>query len=566
MAIKKSIIRRYLIWSLLASAVPVIWVGLLYDRFAESAFQTVINDKLAVQLTATSSRLSAFLDARRYQIETLANFPGINQFAATQSGAASQQVGALLQVESDLPDLFGILFFSSDEKLQQVIPGQAASGPPYWSDTKFQITGLPRMQVGETDLIGPAPPQDGEAGWLLLRHPLREPQAGGHSSGHVALHVRLASLTELMGNDTAGGTLKPILKTPAGYFNSVGLPVKPAGKLVPGPEIVPGWQPMLQVDASALAAPFDRMRRALFIAVVVGAILIVLLFYRMSISLRQRVRELLTGAQAISTGRLEYRIADSGQDEIATVSRAFDAMAANLEMHLARIVKMEKMAVLGEFATLIAHEVRNPLAAVKTSVQALARREKDPRRLQLLDDMESEIDRLARVVSQLLDFGRPRPAQVSDVAVREVFRRITLLLGPQGQARGVSLSAQGDSDLVLRADFDHVVQVLMNLVINAIQACDQGGAVVLRASRVNDMAALEVSDTGHGIPAGLLPRVTDPFYSTKTKGMGLGLSISRQLTEMNGGRLDIQSKPGSGTSVSVYFPLNENQDGQHTDH
>lgn len=566
MAIKKSIIRRYLIWSLLASALPVIWVGLLYDRFAESAFQTVINDKLAVQLTATASRLSAFLDARRYQIETLANFPGINQFAATQPGVVSQQVSALLQVESDLPDLFGILFFSNDEKLRQVIPGQAASGPPYWSDSRFHTDGLPRMQVGDTALIGPSAPQDGEAGWLLLQHPLREQRSGSGSAGHVALHVRLASLTELMGNDTAGGTLKPLLKTPAGYFNSVGLPVQPAGKLVAGPEFLPGWQPMLQVDASALAAPFDRMRRALFIAVVVGAILIVLLFYRMSVSLRQRVKELLTGAHAISTGRLEYRIADPGQDEIATVSRAFDAMAANLEAHLARIVKMEKMAVLGEFATLIAHEVRNPLAAVKTSVQALARREQDKRRLQLLDDMESEIDRLARVVSQLLDFGRPRPADAADVVVREVFRRTTQLLAQEANARGVSLSAQGDSDLVLHADIDHVLQIILNLVINAIQACDQGGAVVLRASRVNGMAELEVSDTGHGIPAGLLPRVTDPFYSTKTKGMGLGLSISRQLAEMNGGRLDIQSIPGSGTSVRVYFPLNENNDGQHTDH
>lgn len=566
MVIKRSIIRRYLIWSLLASALPVIWVGLLYDRFAESAFQNVINDKLAGQLTATASRLSAFLDARRYQIETLANFPGINQFAATQASAVSQQVSALLQVESDLPDLFGILFFSNDEKLRQVIPGQAASGPPYWSDSRFHTNGLPRIQVGDTTLIGPSAPQDGEAGWLLLQHPLREQITGSGPAGHVALHVRLASLTELMGSDTAGGTLKPLLKTPAGYFNSVGLPIQPAGKLVAGPEILPGWQPMLQVDASALAAPFDRMRRALFIAVVVGAILIVLLFYRMSVSLRQRVRELLTGAHAISTGRLEYRIADSGQDEIATVSRAFDAMAANLEAHLARIVKMEKMAVLGEFATLIAHEVRNPLAAVKTSVQALARREQDKRRLQLLDDMESEIDRLARVVSQLLDFGRPRPADVADVAVREVFRRTTQLLAQEASARGVSLSAQGDSDLMLHADVDHVLQVLLNLVINAIQACDQGGAVVLRASRVNGMAEVEVSDTGHGIPAGLLPRVTDPFYSTKTKGMGLGLSISRQLTEMNGGRLDIQSTPGSGTSVRVYFPLNESNDGQHTDH
>jgi len=566
MTLKQSIIRRYLLLSLLASALPVIWVSVLYDRFSESAFRSMIDDKLAAQLTATASKLSAFIDARRYQIETLANFPGIQQFAAAQPGLASQQAGALLQVESDLPDLFGILFFTKDEILRQVIPGQAASGPPYWSDTAFSTTGLHRMRIGDIDLIGPAVPRDGESGWLLLRHALAAQQPGDDPAGYVALHVRLASLTEQMAGDTAGGTLEPILKTPAGYFNRVGVLVKPAGELVPGPEIFPGWQPMLQVDASALAAPYDRMRRALFIAVVVGAILIVLLFYRMSVSLRQRVGELVTGAHAISSGRLDYRIADVGQDEIAMVSRAFDAMARNLEAQVARIVQMEKMSVLGEFATLIAHEVRNPLAAVKTSVQALARREQDGRRLQLLEDMESEIDRLARVVSQLLEFGRPRPPAPVAVVVREVFRRVTPLLSAEASARGVSVSAQGDTDLVLRADFDHVLQILLNLVINAIQASEAGGAVVLRASRAAGMAELDVSDCGHGIAADQLARVTEPFFSTKAKGMGLGLSISRQLAEMNGGRLDISSTPGNGTSVRVYFPLNEEIHGQHTDH
>lgn len=568
MAIEKSIVRRYLVLSLLACAVPVVWVGLLYDRFAESAFQTVIDEKLASHLTATASRLTAFVDARRYQVETLANFPGIGQFAAAGESASTAQVSALLHVESDLPDLFGILFFAPDDTLRQVIPGQAASGPPYWADTALRLDGLPRTQVGDAELLGPAPQQDGNSGWLLVRYPLGEVRPDS-PPGHVALHVRLASLTELMGADPAAGTLEPLLKTPAGYFNSVGRLVTPRGKLVAGPEIFPGWQPMLQVERSQLLEPFDRARRALFIAVLVGAVLLVILFYRMSVKLRQRVGQLLAGAGAISSGRLEYRIADNGQDEIATVSRAFDAMAQRLEEHLARIVRMEKLAVLGEFATGIAHEVRNPLAAIKTSVQALARREQDERRLQLLNDMESEIDRLARVVSQLLDFGRPRPPVAEDVTVREVLRRVTQLLAPEAKARRVSLSAQGDSDLVLHADADHVVQILLNLGINALQACEENGAVVLRASRQASMAELEVSDTGHGIAADVLKRVTDPFFSTRSKGMGLGLSISRQLAEMNGGGLDIRSTPGSGTSVRVFFPVSdriEDSDGKHTDH
>lgn len=566
MALEKSIVRRYLVLSLLACAVPVVWVGLLYDRFAESAFQTALDEKLAAQLTATASRLSAFVDARRYQVETLANFPGIGQFAASQSGAASEQVNALLQVESDLPDLFGILLFSPDQRLRQIIPGQAASGPPYWAGTTLQLAGLPAAQVGEAELLGPARPQDGNSGWLLLRYPLDEKRPGGGPAGYVALHVRLSSLTELMGDDQAAGALDPVLKTPAGYFNRVGHLVTPRGKLVAGPEIFPGWQPMLQVEPSQLLEPFDRARRALFVAVLVGAVLLVLLFYRLSIKLRQRIGQLLAGASAISSGRLDYRIADQGRDEITTVARAFDAMAARLEDHLARTVRMEKLAVLGEFATGIAHEVRNPLASVKTTVQALARREQDERRLQLLGDVESEIDRLARVVSQLLDFGRPRPPAPEPMKVHDVFRRVMQLLAPEANARRVALSAQGDTDLVLSADPDHVVQILLNLGINALQASPENSAVVLRASRQSDIAEIEISDAGHGIAPDVLARATDPFFSTRSKGMGLGLSISRQLAEMNGGRLDIRSTVGRGTSVRVFFAIHEGNDGKHPDH
>lgn len=566
MSIDQSIVRRYLVLSLLASILPVVAVGLLYDRFAEAALETVLGEKLSAHLTATASRLTAFVEARRYQVETLANFPGIGNVIATSEGEEGRQMNALLQVESDLPDLFGILFFSG-ARLVKAVPGQAAAGPPYWADTPFRIDGLALTRIGDSEVIGPMAPKDGDSGWILVRYPVRDSRAG---SGFIALHVRLSSLTELMGGDAASGGLEPLLKTPSGYFNSVGQQVVPRAKLVAGPEIFPGWQPMLQVEPGSLREPFDRARRALLVAVGVGAVLIVILFSRLSGKLRQRVGQLLAGAAAVSSGRLDYRIADTGRDEIASVSQAFDAMAARLQEHLARIVHMEKLAVLGEFATSIAHEVRNPLAAIKTSVQALSRREADPRRLQLLGDMESEIDRLARVVSDLVDFGRPRAPAPAPLLVRDVFRRVLTLLGPEARTREIALSAQGDADLALYADADQVVQVLLNLGINALHASAAGDAVLLRASREGSVGVLEVSDHGHGIPAEVMPRVTDPFYSTKAKGVGLGLSISRQLAEMNHGHLEIGSVEGTGTTVRVRLPLAEESieedDGKHPDH
>ncbi|MCX7147932.1 MAG: ATP-binding protein [Rhodocyclales bacterium] len=554
MVIDKSIVRRYVILSVLASTLPVLSIGLLYDRFTGNALEQLLGEKISTHLTATANRLGAYIEARRYQIETLANYPGISGFASARKGETSDEVAALLQIESDLPDLYGILFFAADGRLQLAVPGQAASGPPYWADRPFATAGLPKTTLGETEIIGPMPATGGDSGWLLLRHPLRGRQAD-QITGYIALHVRLASLTEQLGANAAAGALQPLLRTPAGDFNTVGQAAAAHGEIVAGPEILPGWRPLLEVESMAVLKSFALERRVLLIAALVSAALIVLLFYRLSQQLRKRIGLLLSGAKAISSGQLDHRIAEHGSDEIASVSHAFNAMSGKLKEHLERAVRLEKLAVLGEFASGIAHEIRNPLAAIKTSVQALARRESDPKRTQLLAEMEGEIDRLARVVSDLVDFGRPRHPAPGAVSVRELARRISAIIEPEALVRGVHFSCQGNPDLEVWADPDHLQQIVLNLALNAVQATPAKGAVILRATSENGQVAIEVRDTGCGIPAELLGRVSDPFFTTKTKGVGLGLSISRQLCELNGGQIGIDSAPGHGTVVRVLLPI-----------
>lgn len=554
MAIEKSIVRRYLILSVLASTLPVLLIGLLYDRFTGNALEQLLGEKISTHLTATANRLGAYVEARRYQVETLANYPGIAGFSASGKGQANGEVAALLQIESDLPDLYGILFFDAEGRLQRAVPGQAAAGPPYWAGSPFETARLPITTLGETEIVGPMPAAHGDSGWILLRHPLHAHQAD-QVSGYIALHVRMASLTEQLGANAVAGTLQPLLRTPAGNFNSLGQVIATHGQLIDGPEFLPGWRPRLEVEPTGVLKSFALERRALLVAALVSAALIVFLFFRLSRQLRMRIGLLLGGAEAISSGQLDHRIAEDGHDEIATVSHAFNAMSGKLKEYLGRALRMEKLAVLGEFATGIAHEIRNPLAAIKTSVQALARREQDPKRSQLLAQMDGEIDRLTRVVGDLVDFGRPRPPCPGAVPVRELFRRVSPLIEPDAQTRGLHFSCQGNSDIELWADPDHLQQIILNLALNAVQATPAGGAVVLRASTEQRQAAIEVSDTGCGIPAEMLERVSDPFFTTKTKGVGLGLSISRQLCELNGGKMSIDSAPGHGTVVRLLLPL-----------
>lgn len=554
MVIEKSIVLRYVILSVLASTLPVLSIGLLYDRFTGNALEQLLGEKISTHLTATANRLGAYVEARRYQIETLANYPGISGFAGARMGETSDELTALLQIESDLPDLYGILFFTVDGKLLLAVPGQAASGPPYWADRPFETSRLPKTTLGETEIIGPMPAADGDSGWLLLRHPLHGRQAN-QVTGYIALHVRLASLTEQLGANAAAGALQPLLRTPAGDFNTVGRAAVAHGEIIAGPEIMPGWRPLLEVESMSVLKSFALERRMLLIAALVSAALIVLLFYRLSQQLRKRIGLLLSGAKAISSGQLDHRIAEHGNDEIASVSHAFNAMSRKLKEHLEHAVRLEKLAVLGEFASGIAHEIRNPLAAIKTSVQALVRRESDPKRAQLLEEMEGEIDRLGRVVGDLVDFGRPRPPTPGVVPIRDLARRVSAIIEPEAQARGVHFSCQGNPDLELWADPDQLQQIVLNLALNAVQATPTEGAVILRATAEEGQVAIEVRDTGCGIPAELLNRVSDPFFTTKTKGVGLGLSISRQLCELNGGQMSIDSASGHGTVVRVLLPI-----------
>jgi two-component system, NtrC family, sensor histidine kinase HydH len=224
------------------------------------------------------------------------------------------------------------------------------------------------------------------------------------------------------------------------------------------------------------------------------------------------------------------------------------------------------MAVLGKLSTGVAHEVRNPLATLKTTVQALARSERDGTRLQLLRDMEQEIGRMARAMEDLLAFGRPRPPERAEVQVREIARRIDALVANEAVRRGVALEVRVPPDLLAVVDGDHLVQILMNLTLNALHATPPGGSVVLDAYPAGPQVVITVKDTGSGIPPETLRHVFEPFFTTKSGGTGLGLSISRQLAELNDGRLALESVPGTGSTARVTLVRSEATSAGHPDH
>ena len=552
-----SLVTRYSLLLVASAVLPMLVVAMVYDRYTRSLLDEFTGEQLNAQLAATASRLDSFLEARRRQLETLARYPAVHAPADGDPDDA-HELTSLVRLEADEPDLYGVLFFSDDGNLDHAVAGQAASGSPYWSGFAFDLDALPRHALGEIELVGPVPPRDGQAGWFLMREAFR----GG---GTVALHVRLASLTELLGTPSLAGVIEPVLSTPAGYFDVVGRPTRIHSQLVEGPEIAAGWRPCLVVDPDELLRPFQAARFTLLAACLVAVGAIAWVSARMAGRLKRRVNTLAHGAERLSAGELSYRLPDAGRDEIGHLAVAFNQMGARLEDLIDRTVRMERLAALGRFSTGVAHEVRNPLATLKTTVQALERLERDEQRSSLLRDMGAEIDRMARTMGEILAFGRPRPPERTDVRVREVARRLQALVAGEAEQRGVGFALQGDLDVAVLVDFDHLLQIVLNLSLNALQATPAGGLVTLRCFRDGDRVAIEVHDTGAGIPADQLREVFEPFYTTKPGGTGLGLSTSRLLAELNGGNLSLESTPGQGTTARLSLHPGGERDGERPD-
>jgi two-component system sensor histidine kinase AtoS len=550
---RRSLVARYTLLSIVVMSVALIALAVLYEQLAKDLLNRLTGERLDAQALSTANRLSSFLDDRFYQLSALSNHPSMPDFVAEQAQPVGD-VEALLKLEGELPFLYGVLFFDQNERLLKVMPGQAASGAPYWGGEGWSLDGLARQTVGDIEVIGPVLPQAGRSGWLLIRKTIRNGRLDHRV--RIGLHLRLASLTELLVSSGLNGVVTPLLRVPGGAFiDATGRQVEAPSDWREGPVILPGWQVVFSVQPGAVLKPLDDARWWLYLAAVgfIGFILIV--FFTLSRQLRARVGTLVEGAHQLSSGDLGYRLPEQlHNDEIGRVTRAFNVMAGRLADVMERTVRSENLAVLGTFATGVAHEVRNPLATMKTTVQALLRREQEVERRVLLTDLCQEIDRLSHVTSDLLEYGRPRPAVPQVVDLAGLFARTARLVAPEAQAKGISFSSTCKPGLQLWVDPDQAQQILLNLCLNAVEASAPGQGVAIEGQPFGERVGVTVVDQGCGIPEAALQQVRQPFFTLKARGTGLGLSICQQLLDANAARMELASTPGEGTVVTLDFP------------
>jgi len=229
----------------------------------------------------------------------------------------------------------------------------------------------------------------------------------------------------------------------------------------------------------------------------------------------------------------------------------------------ALVERQEKLASLGMLAAGVAHEIRNPLTAIKAWL-FIQRKHLTPGTLEHddADVIANEITRLERIVKDVLLFARPSEPHLATVEANAPLREVQALLAPQLASTGIHLIHENGTEARICIDSEQIKQVLINLVQNAADSIGQDGTITMRArsssmrlaERAGETVVLEVADTGKGIPPQVEKRLFDPFFTTKDSGTGLGLSIAARIIEKHGGALQYQTQVNRGTTFGVVLP------------
>ena len=227
--------------------------------------------------------------------------------------------------------------------------------------------------------------------------------------------------------------------------------------------------------------------------------------------------------------------------------------------------RADRLAVVGVLAAGLAHEVRNPLAAMCGSIDLLSLSPKlGAREKRLMQVVRGEGERLEALLKDFLAFARPASPHIAAVEAGPLVTETADVFRREAALKGLSVSVEVDPAVWLSVDANQIKAVLWNLLGNARDATEAGGRIAIRLRRHSGQALLEVEDSGQGISAEDLPRIFDPFFTTKAGGTGLGLAIVHRVVEGHGGRIAVRSEPGRGSTFSVTLPLAADEEPVHT--
>ncbi|RJQ13285.1 MAG: sensor histidine kinase [Nitrospiraceae bacterium] len=305
-------------------------------------------------------------------------------------------------------------------------------------------------------------------------------------------------------------------------------------------------------------------KSTLFIVLALGPILATVLSLIFIKAITEPLNTILDATRRLKAGDLDYRVA-SLKDEFGEVAASFNEMASSLKQQILNMQRTEQLRVCGEIATGLAHEIKNPLAGIKVSMEVLSEDSSlSAEDRTVLTQVIGEVRRIDALLKGLLNFAKPPVPQLTPTNVNNIIdicmtfsTKIPSASSGNG-LKAIAVVKNFDSRLpVIMADQMQLQQVFLNLLLNAVDAMSGGGTLTINTSRNPDGKAIriEIGDTGKGINRELVKKIFQPFFTTKAKGTGMGLAITRRIVEEHGGGISIESEQGKGTTFTIVLPV-----------
>ena len=314
------------------------------------------------------------------------------------------------------------------------------------------------------------------------------------------------------------------------------------------------------VEATKLLV-FSTIANFLFLAVSIS--LVMLKFVRKPLNL------IAENMARVEKGDLSVRMKSAGKDEVGRLIASFDSMVDKLDIakkeleqfHFHQMERADRLASVGEMAAGIAHEIKNPLTGIAAAITIIKEdfEPADPR-AEIITEVLEQIKRLDKTVNDLLFFGKPTQPELAYTDLNSVVKKTLMFASQHRSGKNIEKKLELEESIPpVYVDPKQIQQVFLNLILNALQAMQNGGVLIVRTALAStdgkQWARVSIADTGPGIPAQLLPKIFTPFFTTKAQGTGLGLAICYKLVTQHGGDLSVVSEDGVGTVFTVDLPV-----------
>jgi two-component system sensor histidine kinase HydH len=316
------------------------------------------------------------------------------------------------------------------------------------------------------------------------------------------------------------------------------------------------WRVTVSQNRSQALTPVRQMAYIFAGMLIATVLLLTLVAVPVASSITRPLARLTEFANRFMRSSAELDPPTGGPAEVDTMARAFGKMIEDLERSKENLTRAAKLAVVGEMAAAMSHEVRTPLGILRSSAQLLLREpglSEEGR--EVCGFIISETDRLNKLVTTLIDSARPRAPEFSATDIGELAQQCTGMLRAQAEKKRITLACHTEEGAIAACDAEQITQVILNLLLNAIQVLPEGGRIEVAVRPDSEHILLTVADDGPGIPPEHREQVFDPFFTQRAGGIGLGLSIVRQIVAAHHGEISVGSSAMHGAEFRLRLPV-----------